>query len=135
MDDIDIRGQFTIPAAELDVTFSTSGGPGGQHANTSQTRVTLRWDVRASGAVGADVQSRLLAALGDVVSVTVDESRSQWRNRQLARRRLQDRVAQALQPERARIPTRPSRSSQRKRVEDKRRRSEVKRLRKPPPLP
>lgn len=135
-DDLTV-GSRVIPAAELDWEFSTSGGPGGQHANRSNTRATLRYDLGASSAFPADLRDGMLSRLGShatdgVVSVTVDESRSQWRNRALARRRLADLLTEAMRTPRKRKPTKPTRASKRRRLEQKRARAEKKRLRRPP---
>lgn len=135
-DDLHVAPGLVLPAAELEWTFSTSGGPGGQHANRSQTRAELRFDLGASGAVPDELKSRMMERLGDrLVMVTVDESRSQWRNRQLARRRLADLLREAMRPERRRKPTKPSRAAKRRRLEEKRRRGRIKDLRKPPEIP
>lgn len=135
MDDLVVDRSVTIPAAELEETFSTSGGPGGQHANRAASRVTLAWDLTQSS-LDDGVLARIRAGLGagsDRVTVTVDESRSQWRNRKLARRRLADVVAEALRPPAPpRRPTRPSRSQRRARLADKRHRGQTKKLRRRP---
>ncbi len=84
MDDLRISDMISIPADELQWTFSPAGGPGGQHANRSSTRVELRFDVGASRVFDDETRRRLLDKVGDdpVMLVTVDETRSQWRNRQ-----------------------------------------------------
>jgi ribosome-associated protein len=134
---LSVGGAFTIPDGELTETFDTSGGPGGQHANRANTRVELSFDLERSPSVPDDLRERMLARLGGrvvdgVVTVTADDTRSQWRNRVNARRRLGELLEQAMKPPRTRIPTKPSRRSRRRRLERKRRRSETKRLRKPP---
>ncbi len=134
MDDLELAGGRVIPAAELTERFDPSGGPGGQHANRSATRVALSWDLGASAVFEGSERDRLLARLATrlhegVVTVEAGESRSQWRNRQLARRRLRELVEEALRPETKRRPTRPSRAARRRRLEEKRRRSITKRLR------
>jgi ribosome-associated protein len=137
MDDLRISETISIPAEELQWTFTTAGGPGGQHANRSATRVELRFDVEASRAFDDRTRSRLLAKIGgnSVMSVTVDETRSQWQNRRLARQRLGDRIREALRPDPPkRRATKPSRAARRRRVDDKRRRSRTKSLRKAPGL-
>jgi ribosome-associated protein len=133
MDGISFRG-ITVPEAELDWVFDTSGGPGGQHANRNATRVTVSFDLASSPSVPADVKERLEAKLigrvrDGVIVVTVDETRSQWRNRAIARDRLASMLSDALAPKRPRRPTRPTRASRRRRLETKRRRGEIKRLR------
>jgi ribosome-associated protein len=137
--DLPVAGTFVIPEGELAWSFSTSGGPGGQHANRNATRAELSWDLAASIAVSDELRARLAAGLGSrvrdgVISVSAGESRSQWRNRQMARRRLVDLLEGALQERRRRVPTRPSRRAQDMRIEDKRRRGADKRLRRPPEI-
>jgi ribosome-associated protein len=137
--DLPIADVFVIPESELSWSFSTSGGPGGQHANRNATRAELSWDLAASGAVDDGLRARLTANLGSgvrdgVISITVGESRSQWRNRQMARRRLAELLDEALRERRRRVPTRPSRSATNARIKDKRRRGADKRLRQPPEI-
>jgi ribosome-associated protein len=121
-----------IPPDELEWRFSGSGGPGGQHANTSNTRVELVFDVEASESLGPRQRARLLERLGPRVRVVASERRSQLQNRELALERLRDRIANALHVDPARVATRPSRASQRARVEQKRRQGERKRTRRTP---
>jgi ribosome-associated protein len=121
-----------IPYDELEWRFTASGGPGGQHANTSHTRVELRFDVEASPSLGPRQRARLLARLGPVVRVVASERRSQHRNRELALDRMRDRLAAALHVDRPRVPTRPSRAAEARRVEQKRRRGQHKQLRRRP---
>ena len=128
---------MVIPAAELHWRFDTSGGPGGQHANKAATRVELSFDLGASPSVSDDIRHRMLERLGGrarngVVTVSVDESRSQWRNRAIAVRRMTRLLREASRTERPRRKTRPTRASRARRLEAKRRRSETKRLRKRP---
>jgi len=135
MDDLRINDTLSIPADELEWTFSPSGGPGGQHANRSSTRAELRFDVAASRAFDEVTQRTVLRKIDPdtVMSVTVDETRSQWRNRQMAARRLADRIRDALKPDPPpRRPTKPSRSARRRRVDEKRSRSRTKTLRRTP---
>ena len=128
---------FVIPPDELRWQFDTSGGPGGQHANKSATRVELSWDVTTSDAVDPSMRSRLLERLGTrapggVVKVAAADTRSQWRNRAMARRRLEEVLLTALRPERDRVATTPTAPGRRRRAEAKRRRSMLKRLRQRP---
>ena len=137
--DLPVTDAFVIPEGELHWAFSTSGGPGGQHANRNATKAELSWDLAASPIVLHDERARLTRRLGSrvrdgVITVVAGESRSQWRNRQMARRRLADLLAEALRPERRRIPTRPSKTARDTRLKDKRRRAADKRLRKPPEI-
>ena len=121
-----------IPPDELEWRFTGSGGPGGQHANTSNTRVELVFDIAASESLGPRQRARLLERLGPRVRVVASERRSQLQNRELALERLRDRVANALHIEPPRVATRPSRASKRARVEQKRRQGERKRTRRRP---
>jgi ribosome-associated protein len=137
MDDLRISDTISIPADELQWTFSPAGGPGGQHANRSSTRAELRFDVAASRAFDTETRRRLLDKAGDnsVMLVTVDETRSQWRNRQIARQRLRDQLSGALRPDPPkRKATKPSRAARRRRIDEKRSRSHTKSLRKAPGL-
>src|SRR5580692_173435 len=112
MEDIQVTPSLRIPLEELSWRFTGSGGPGGQHANTSNTRVELVWDIAASTAVSDAQRERLVAKLGAVVRVVASGERSQIRNRELAMARLEERVAKALHVAPSRRPTRPTRGSQ-----------------------
>lgn len=114
-----------VPATAIRWWASRSGGPGGQHANTSDTQVTVELDLSESGLPGG-VTDRLRTVHGDTVRATSSDSRSQYRNRQLARKRLADLVDGAAKPPARRRPTKPSRGSQRRRLEAKRQHSEKK---------
>jgi ribosome-associated protein len=118
-----------IPLGELRWRFSRSGGPGGQHANTADTRAEVVFDVAGSPSLGPRQRQRLLEKLGPEVRVVAADERSQARNRSLAVERLGARLAEALKVEAPRRPTKPTRGSQVRRVESKRKRSETKRLR------
>ena len=118
-----------IPLDELEWRFSASGGPGGQHANTSNTRAEVRFDVRASPSLGPRQRARLLERLGPVVRVAASDERSQARNRQLALERLRSRLADALRVARPRRPTAPSKAARERRLRAKHRRADVKRQR------
>jgi ribosome-associated protein len=121
-----------IPLDELEWRFTASGGPGGQHANRSNTRAEVRFDVEGSPSLGPRQRARLLERLGPVVRVVASDERSQARNRDLALARLKERLAEALRVERERRPTAPTLASRQRRVEAKRKRADVKRLRQPP---
>ena len=121
-----------IPRHELAVTYSTSGGPGGQHANRSHTRVELRLDVESSTAFGPVQRQRVIDRLGPEVRVVVDDERSQLRNRALAEERLVARLREALHVDPPRRPTKPTRASKARRVESKQRRSQLKQSRRKP---
>jgi ribosome-associated protein len=118
-----------IPLEELEWRFSGSGGPGGQHANTANTRAEVRFDVAHSPSLGPRQRARLLERLGPVVRVVASDERSQARNRDLALERLAARLAEGLHVERPRVATKPSPAKRRARLESKRRRAEVKRQR------
>jgi ribosome-associated protein len=118
-----------IPMEELEWRFSASGGPGGQHANTSNTKAEVRFDVAGSPSLGPRQRARLLERLGPVVRVVASDERSQARNRDLALARLAARLADGLRIDPVRHPTRPRPSARLNRLTDKRRRSETKRLR------
>ena len=121
-----------LPLAEIELRFSRSSGPGGQHANTAETRVEALFDVEASGAL-TDVQKRrVLAKAGPVLRAVAQDERSQWRNRVLAVERVADLLRTALKVERKRVPTKPSRAAKERRLDAKRRRGETKKLRRPP---
>jgi ribosome-associated protein len=132
-DDLRVSGSLRIPLAELGWRFSRSGGPGGQHANTADTRVEVRFDVAGSPSLGPRQRARLLERLGPVVRVVASDSRSQGRNRELALERLALRLAEALRIEAPRHPTRPSRGAKERRLEAKRQQGERKRMRARPP--
>jgi ribosome-associated protein len=121
-----------IPLDELEWRFTSSGGPGGQHANRSNTRAEVRFDVAASPSLSEVHRARLVERLGPVVRVVADDERSQLRNRELALERLRARLAEALRVERTRRPTAPTRASRERRLETKRRRGETKKGRQPP---
>ena len=124
-------GRFTIPAEELQETFETSGGPGGQHANRNATAVRLRLVV-ASSSLPVEVSSKLRDRIGEHVEVVAADSRSQYRNRAIARQRMRDKIETALVDPPKRRETRPTRASQMKRVSEKRAKGLTKRLRQPP---
>jgi ribosome-associated protein len=128
-----VTGTCAIPLAEVELRFEPSGGPGGQHANRSRTRVEASFDVAGSPSLDDHHRRRLLDELGGVVRASAGESRSQTRNREVALDRLRSRLARALREERPRRPTSPSRGSKERRLATKRRRSEVKRQRRLPP--
>jgi ribosome-associated protein len=118
-----VSSSLRIPERELEWRFSRSGGPGGQHANTADTRAEVRFDVAGSPSLGPRQRARLLDRVGAEVRVVATDERSQARNRALARRRLADRLAAALRVERPRTATRPSRAAVERRLDAKRRQS------------
>ena len=118
-----VSGSLRIPDAELVWRFSRSGGPGGQHANTADTRAEVRFDIAGSPTLGPRQRARLLERFGSEVRVVAADERSQARNRALARQRLAERLADALRVATPRTATRPSRASVERRLQAKRRRS------------
>jgi ribosome-associated protein len=141
VDDLRVNRKLTIPAAELEVRVARGSGPGGQGVNTTDSKVELRFDV-ANSAVLSEKQRRAIRRhLGNritkdgVLLVQAGERRSQHRNREEARRRLRDLLRDALKPRKRRIPTRPSRAADQRRIEAKKRRGHIKELRKPPDPP
>lgn len=127
-----VSRSLVLPIGELEIRASTSGGPGGQHANRSHTRVEVRFDIRASESLGPRQRSRLLERLGPTVRVVASDERSQLRNRELALERLSAKLAAALRMERPRRPTRPTSGSVQRRLEAKRMRARRKADRRTP---
>jgi ribosome-associated protein len=121
-----------IPRAEIELRFSRSSGPGGQHAQKTESRAEALFDVEASTALSEAQKRRVLAKTGPVIRAVAQDERSQWRNRELAIERVVEALREALKVERRRRPTKPSREARERRLEQKRRRSETKRLRRPP---
>lgn len=134
--DLEVSPALRIPAGELVWRFSRSPGPGGQHVNTSDSRVELMWDVRSSRVLTDAQRHRLLSKLrliNGVVTVAASEQRSQLRNRELALEKLAARIVDALAPDApTRRPTKPTRGSARRHAAAKSRRSETKQLRRRP---
>jgi ribosome-associated protein len=130
--DLPVRPGLTIPATEVQEKFSASGGPGGQHANKTATRVELRFDIAGSPSLSEHQRNRLIERFGPELRVVVDEERSQLRNRAIARERLAARLASALVPARPRRATRPTKGSKTRRLEAKRQRGETKQTRRRP---
>jgi ribosome-associated protein len=122
----------TIPLAEIELRASRSGGPGGQHANVTASRVEAVFNIAESRALGEAEKRRLTARLGPRATAVAQEHRGQARNRELALERLRDRLAAALRVARPRRPTRPTTSARQRRLDQKRRQSERKRARRPP---
>jgi ribosome-associated protein len=134
-DDLKVSRSLTIPGAEIELTFSASGGPGGQHANKAATRVDLIWNVDRSAVLGPRQRDRIRSKLRHRIDsqgnlrLTSDAQRSQLRNREDVRRRLARMVGEALVPAKKRIGTKPSRSATEKRIQEKKHRGELKRQR------
>jgi ribosome-associated protein len=129
---IRVTRSVSIPRSEIELRFSRSSGPGGQHAQKTESRVEAVFDVEASSALTERQKSRVLARTGPVLRAVAQDERSQWRNRELAVERLMEQLRQALRVERVRRRTKPTEASRERRLEQKRRRSEVKRLRRAP---
>jgi ribosome-associated protein len=137
--DLIVGGSVVIPAGELDWRFSRSSGPGGQSVNTTDSRAELTWDLAASTALSPVQRERALDRLAGrlvdgTLTVAASEHRSQLRNRTAAEARLGQLVAEAIAPPpRRRRPTRPSKAAKDRRIAEKKRRGEIKRLRRPEP--
>lgn len=137
-DDLVINARVTIPGDELEYAASRASGPGGQHVNTSDTKVEVRWNPTTSAVLSEQDRQRLMTALtgrltsaGDLV-LSCGTHRSQRRNRLEVLDRLAEVLRTALQPRRRRIPTRATKASKQRRREDKKRRSSIKKLRRKP---
>ncbi len=132
MDALQIDARLSIPLAEIELRASRSSGPGGQHANVTSSRVEAVFDVEASRTLDDDQRRRLSSRYGPVVRAVAQDARGQARNRELALRRLAERIRDGLAVRRVRRPTRPSRAARARRLERKRRASERKRARRRP---
>jgi ribosome-associated protein len=129
---IRVNRTTVLPIDEIQLRFSRSSGPGGQHAQRSETRVEALLDVEASSALTDAQKRRVVAKSGPVLRAVAQDERSQSRNRELAIERLVEALRQALRVERRRRPTQPTAASRERRLEEKRRRAETKKLRRPP---
>lgn len=131
-DGLHIGGGAFIPMDEIEVRASRSSGPGGQHANKTESRIEAIFDVRASASLTEAQKERLIARLGERVTAVAQDARSQTRNRGLALERLRTRLAEALAPRKQRRATRPSRGARERRLDAKRRQGERKQTRRRP---
>jgi ribosome-associated protein len=129
---IRVTRTVTVPLDEIELRTSRSSGPGGQHAQTSETRVEAVFDVEASSALSDRQKTRVTAKAGPVLRAVAQDERSQARNKELALERLTDVLREALRVPRRRVPTKPSEAARERRLEEKRRRAQTKRLRRPP---
>ena len=129
---IRVTRSVSLEPDEIELRVSRSSGPGGQHANTAETRVEAVFDVEASASLSPVQKRRVVARAGPVLRAVAQDERSQARNRELAVERLVAKLAAALRVERRRVPTRPSRASRERRLAEKRRRADVKRNRAQP---
>jgi ribosome-associated protein len=131
-EELRIDDGLSIPLAEVELRTSRSSGPGGQHANVTASRVEAVFDVGASQALGEARRARLLERAGATVTAVAQDARSQSRNRELALERLAEKIAAGLAVPRSRRPTKPTKASRRRRLEQKRRTGERKRERRRP---
>jgi ribosome-associated protein len=131
-DRIRVTRSVVLPLAEIALRFSRSSGPGGQHANTSETRVEASFDVEASAALTETQKRRVVAKGGSTLRAVAQDERSQWRNRELAVERLVEQLRDALRVERRRVATKPTAAARQRRLESKKRRAQTKKLRRPP---
>ena len=129
---IRVTRSVSIPLSEIDFRTSRSSGPGGQHAQKSETRVEALFDVEASSALTDRQKHRVLRKAGPVLRAIAQDERSQARNRELAVERIAGALREALHVDRKRVPTKPGKAAVERRLEQKRRRSQTKRLRQPP---
>ena len=128
---IRVTKSVVVPLSEIELRTSRSSGPGGQHAQKSETRVEAVFDVGASTALSDAQKRRVVAKAGPVLRAVAQDERSQLRNRELATERLVSALRDALFVQRRRVPTKPSAASKQRRLDKKKRRGEVKRLRRP----
>lgn len=129
---IQVTRSVVLPRSEIELRFSRSSGPGGQHAQKSESRVEALFDVEASSALTERQKKRVLGKIGPVVRAVAQDERSQWRNRELATERLVEHLREALKVQRRRRPTKPTAAAKERRLQEKKRRSEIKRLRRRP---
>jgi ribosome-associated protein len=129
---IRVTRSVAIPVSEIELRFSRSSGPGGQHAQKTETRVEATFDVEASTALTPAQKNRVVRRAGPVLRAVAQDERSQARNRELAVERLVAALREALKVERQRRATKPTSASRERRLEEKRRRGQVKQLRRPP---
>ena len=129
---IRVTRSVSIPLSEIELRFSRSSGPGGQHAQKTETRVEAIFDVEGSAALTPRQKQRIVRKAGAVLRAVAQDERSQTRNRELAIERLSAQLAEALRVEKRRVATKPGKAAVERRLEQKRRRSKTKRLRQPP---
>jgi ribosome-associated protein len=127
-----VTPRVAVPLAEIELRASRSSGPGGQHANVTESRVEASFDVEASRSLTEEQRRMLIERAGKRITAVAQDARGQARNRELALERLRDRLAAALATPTKRRPTRPSRAARERRLADKRARSQRKRERRPP---
>jgi ribosome-associated protein len=127
-----VNSRVSVPLAEIELRTGTSSGPGGQHANRSQTRVEAVFRVSESAALTDAQKQRVNDKLGTVVTAVSQDARSQLRNREVALQRLATKLAEALREPKQRTPTRPSHAAKERRLAAKRQRGELKAARRRP---
>jgi ribosome-associated protein len=127
-----VTRSVSVPLAEIELRVSRSSGPGGQHANVTASRVEAIFDVAESPSLSETQRKRVMGRVGPRITAVAQDTRSQARNRELALERLRSRLAAALAVPRTRRPTKPTKAARAERLESKRRRSNVKRARRPP---
>ena len=125
---------LAIPESEMKVRFSPSGGPGGQHANKANTRVELTWNANESSVLDGQEKEKVIQKFGPIIRLVVDETRSQSRNRDIAQARLLAKVTSALHSPKRRVATKPSKSAKARRINSKKRRGDLKKLRRSPKM-
>jgi ribosome-associated protein len=126
---IRVTRSVVLPLSDVELRFSRSSGPGGQHAQKSETRVEAILDVEASNALTDAQKRRVVARAGPVLRAVAQDERSQLRNRELAVERVVEQLRRALKVERRRVPTKPTQASRERRLDEKKRRSKTKQLR------
>ena len=127
-----VSRSVSLPLSEIELRVSRSSGPGGQHAQKSSTRVEALFDVEASEALSDTQKRRAISRVGPVLRAVAQDERSQLRNRELAIERLVEKLRAALAVPRRRVPTAPTRAARERRLVEKKRRGQTKRLRQPP---
>jgi ribosome-associated protein len=131
-DAIRVTRTVVLPRSEIELRFSRSSGPGGQHANTAETRVEALLDVTGTTALSEAQRRRVLGKAGPLLRAVAQDERSQLRNRELAVERVVEQLREALRVPRRRVATSPTKASRERRLESKKRRSQTKKLRRPP---
>ena len=127
-----MHNRLAIPVEEIGFRYSRSSGPGGQHAQKTETRVEALFDVDASETLSEGQKARLRRRVGPVVRAVAQDERSRTRNRELALERLAAAIRAGLHVERKRRPTKPTAAARERRLEQKKRRGRAKKLRRPP---
>jgi ribosome-associated protein len=129
---IRVTRTVVVPPGEIQLRTSRSSGPGGQHAQKSETRVEAIFDVEASSALSDAQKRRVVAKAGPVLRAVAQDERSQLRNKELAVERVVEVLREALRVPRRRTPTKPTKAARERRLTEKKRRGETKKLRRPP---